>query len=289
MLLDTPVRLSGRITLLRNIFPDLTIEKIKQILRGPDLNREFNGILEEEATPLPLGREELCVNKTYIPRSISNRLLLDPKIFRMKCSDVFVFQGIERTDLCRLVEPNVIRSSTNQRTKITSRYIYLDDDEDLCDLVMVCKSPIHLVSREGEHFMLKRSSKITENVLESTLKVRREKDAFISEDEFVDQILGEESSRGALVCDVPGMGKTWLMQTIATKLQMKSDKSVVIFVSLSPFGKFLRGQNNQLSVDGSDILKYILKYSCSSNLVVVLLLELARQNTARFIFICERV
>lgn len=84
----------------------------------------------------------------YIPRFISNRIQISKDLFQSNCTDIFVFKGIQRYELTHLVKPNSTASSKDQLECITSRFIYLDRDEDWETIRDKATDPVHLITYE---------------------------------------------------------------------------------------------------------------------------------------------
>lgn len=73
---------------------------------------------------------------------------------------------------------------------------------------------------------------------------------------------GEQNS--ALICDVPGMGKTWLMESLVRSIRNDSHDSLVFYIQLSPFSQFLAETVN--STDAEDVLDVLFEYVLNSTL-----------------------
>lgn len=285
-LLELPITFAGNLLTLRDVFPYLSVDDAKELLANEEIKEELFETIDKDCEFIHLDGHLPDLQKLYIPRYISNRILLDSNDFLKNCNDVFVFKGIDRRDLVRLVEPYVTRSSTNQRTKITCRHIFLEQDEDWDYLVLICRSPIHLVCKEDDYFILQNTTSVSGIRSTGTLIKRKHRNAYTSENKFVEQLLQETDQAGALICDVPGMGKTWLMQSIAGKLRSKSNNSVVFFLEVAQLGQAL-SQHNTSTWDSHQALEYLLDYSCNSKLTAKLLNKHAETNCLKLVFLFD--
>lgn len=263
-LLNLPIQLSGSVLPLKDAFPEFTSEDAISLLRQAKLDAEFRHVVAQTTPVLCLDAVLPEPHPLYINRSISNRLVLDPKIFRFDCNDIFVFKGVARHKLQELIDPHVIRSSTQQLMMVTSRHIHLGDDDDWDDLVTIAKAPIHLVKLEGEDYVLMRSSEISSTICSNILNEERKKSAYISEDTFVKQLSSDE--KGSLICDIPGMGKSWMLENLARKLRdlQQVGAAHVFFVKLSEFSNHL-GETHEAPVK-HDALIFVLEYVLKSKL-----------------------
>lgn len=161
-LMNIFVEVFGRITTLQTAFPCITSENLREILKCEEARTELRALINTKGASLLLDGAVPKAHSFYIPRSICNRILLDPELFRKDCTDVFVFNGIERNNLVVLVDPHVTRSSSTQRSKVTCRHIYLDDEKDWDDILLHCKAPTHLVLKMDQDYVLQRTTRVTE-------------------------------------------------------------------------------------------------------------------------------
>lgn len=269
-LLTLPIKIWGTIVPMNVLFPGFSKNDALEIVQNEKANVEITSIITSKTAALDMDENLPKQHATYIQRSISNRLLIDPMVFTVNCEDVFVFKGVERTNLVQLAEPHVTRSSTNQRSEITCRHVYLDDDEDWDDLMIVSKAPIHLICKEGTDYVLHMSSKVTDILFKHALTKSKSVEAYVSEDIFVSNFITSSESNGALICDVPGMGKTWLVESLARKLQIKC-KNISFFVKLSTLSQLL----GDLSVTSrkNNALELVLGHVCSSYLFALIILQ----------------
>lgn len=235
-------------------------ESLKSVLSSESANITRNGFCNDN----PIFQSKLPEPKTaHIPRRISNQLVMDPRIFRADCNDVFVFKGMDTFQLASHTKPYVIRSSISQKRGITCRHISLENDEDWEDLSLLCSFPIHLVSFEQNSFVLVKSSKVS-NIIQS-FGIRKYA-SYLSEEEIVDYLISTQDTCGThLLCDMPGTGKSWLMESLAYKLKSKLENSLVFYSHLSSFSSRLCKVLNQ--ADNLDTLLMFFQVTCSSTQV----------------------
>lgn len=284
---DLQVSISGTVKTLNEVFFALTKPEALAILQ----NNEVKGqIAELVRTSSVLKLDSGCFepHALYIPRAVCSHVLIDPKIFgNALVSDVFVFKGVDRDHLLQLAGSNLTRSSTSQQSRITCRYIYLVDDEHWEDLVLASKVPIHLISMQNKNYVLEQSTEV-QSIRRSTgspIEEPGKKEAYITEDKLVSKLLSFQKNQGVLVCDIPGMGKSWLMRSIARRCQLSSNETVVFFVDLPEFAQHLVATNEQ--IEFSHTLNFILKFACSTPLAVLLLSHHMLKNQRKIIFILD--
>lgn len=85
---------------------------------------------------------------------------------------------------------------------------------------------------------------------------------------------------GALVCDVPGMGKTWLMESLAIKYGATNENEIVMFLGLSKLSKVLSSQHNYLPFENA--LLFAIQQATKSKLVQFILLSPVVSNKITF-------
>ncbi len=221
----------------------------------------------------------------YIPRFLSNRIEIDESIFKTDCPDVFVFKNtIERYKLSEIARPHFTASSTSQLNHITTRFIYMDEYQDWIELKQKCtKLPLHLVNYEAEHnrYILEDSTAALEILNKVGSKKQR---VYLPEYEFVQQHLSEDLKVSSVcICDTPGMGKTFLLASIAGLTTKYCPGTIVAYSQLSTFLEdfSLSPSHNSLDKDSGllNSLKYISPSREHSKLLVKLVqAELIRVN-----------
>lgn len=266
----------GGEVLLKELIP---LDDIHSHILSEETKRLLKELYDKQISVLKLDEDLQKENSFYIKRSLSNRLFLDPKIFTLDISAVFVFEGIRRSDLAKFIEPyTAICSSTIMQQKYTrSRHILLDKLEDWDDLItMTAPSAIHLVRREDENFVLQTSVRGTEKIREHSIKSNRTTEIYVKEDEFVSQLQDGYAAKGACLCDVPGMGKTWLIRSIARQIQAKCQNAAVFVVQMSLLSEYLNETN--WTIDENDPILTILEFACSTSLAARILNQFVQQN-----------
>lgn len=283
--LELSVRVSDNVLPIREAFPDWTMETVVSILQNAEIHQECLKALEGKPAMLDLDAKIPEIHKMYIPRSISNHLVLNPTVFKLNCLDVFVFQGIPSYILGKMVQPFVTRSSTKQRSKITCRHIYLDDEEDWEDMVMVCKAPMHLVTKENKDYVLIRSTELSDILRENCCNKEKPFESYKLEDQFVDHLCGGYESSGALLCDVPGMGKTCLLQSLARNLRSKLVTSLVFFIDLARFSEFLG--KDTIPKNSLEALNILLNFTSRSKITMMLQQEYIKASKGTIFLIMD--
>lgn len=277
-LLNVHVKIFGKIVVLKELLPTWPVEDTLKILKHESAQNELLGIIGSESALLNLDISQTSSHSHYIERLISNRLLLNSDVFKIESSDVFVYKGFIRTELAQLVKPHVTRSSSSQLGNITCKHIELEDEEDWNDLQVASKHPIHLVAKEGNNYLLQRSTKVTPELRRYVLDQDTNKKSYISEDQFVDRLLS--STEGALLCDIPGMGKTWFLRTLATKI---SARAATFFIDLPSFCEHMIKHNSP----DIDILMFTLEYVYRSKLAASVCSEYTARNKVKTVFLFD--
>lgn len=263
MLVDMEVLWLGQQRRLRDVVPGFSVMHAAEVLSDTICFEEFVNF--KEFTPLDIYKQIQPPGVLYLNRIVSNRLKLNPATFQKDSKDIFVFKGISRVELSSRFYPHVIRSSSEQLIEITSRHIYLNDDEDWEDLVAgyEFKPPIHLLSCEEREFILLRSTKSSPTIL-TDASFYRSSDASMTEDDFEQMILCDMHCRGLMICDLPGTGKTWFLKNMSSNMQ-KHENILAYFVSLSEFGKFLNTLDDHDSK--TSYIQHFFTFASKSNVV----------------------
>lgn len=283
-LLGMPVEIAGSVKILQEAFPSVSHSDARELLDHKEIKQEMVQLLQNS---VPLKLQEIVPQpaRFYIPRLISNRPALNQDIFRLDCPDVFVFKGVERNELVKLVHPHVTRSSNTQQFALTSRHIYLDDDNDWEALKLVTKTPMHLVQKVNDHYILQCSTQVTRTLVDSVVGKIPSNVKFMHEDDFVDLMTFKSDTQLFIVCDLPGMGKTLLMDGIAHKIQQKSFKTVVIKIKPRQIVTQLKELNK--FNESSAVLYLILEITCKSPLAAHLLQKISDRNEIKIIFFLD--
>lgn len=285
LLLNFPVQMSGVVKPLQELLPAFTCKDALEALQTPQIRKEFLILRDQQSCSIDLDGTIPVQHKLYIPRYISNRIMLEKSVFGKKVEDVFVFHGIGRTDLARLTHPHLTRSSTSQRNCITCRHLFLDDEEDWDDLLLVTEKPMHMIKKEGDDYVLHRSTEVTDTILNHTISRCIDKAAYISEEDFLNQLEFGSNSKGALLCDIPGMGKTWLMESLCRKFRQETPQALIFLIQLSRLGRSL-DDFQKLPKDG-DTLKHMFKIACKSKLSGYILTNFVQTTYTDVVFFLD--
>lgn len=282
-LLNLPVKVFGRNTELKMAFPNFTNEDARKILKDPEARKEFCKIVSTEGDVPNLDGTLPEQHSCYIPRFISNRFVIDPVLFKKECNDVFVFEGIPIFALKKLVgEHRHVTSSSTEQGSVTKRYIYLDDEEDWDDMVAISYYPIHWIYKENDHYVLKRTTHVTDILRCHEKNQFRSQDAYISEDDFTVNWIFEPKSNCAIICDVPGMGKSLLLENLARSIRCRSPDVLVFYIQLSSFSKFLADKPPSHESE----LNIVVQYASASRIAWMLLEPKKRKNNTK-VFILD--
>lgn len=264
-LLDVPTTWlkHGKRTTLRIALSQLTTDDAHRILANKECQGYFGDLL---STPKPV----VCVNGNlrkcsalYLKRTLSNRLTINPTIFRRTdCTDVFVIKGISAMDFAEIAKPNTTCSLRSQLQGRTLRHIYLENNDIETDWKILAESEevaVHFIVKEGATFFHQMSNTITP-ILRQNAASNNDASEYITEEKFLSK-LQSDSEAGVCVCDIPGMGKSWLFENLARALQ---NQGCIVFLLSLPK---LAGKCAELSTtfQTGDNLKFILEYACELN------------------------
>lgn len=259
-----------------DLFPYFSTIEAVETFQNKMLSNELSRVMEQDTPCLTFVQEHQYVSPDYIPRCVSNKLILDPGIFQIVSSDVFVFKNIERTHMNALILPNI------------SRFIFINEESEWKNMCNTSDEPMHLVVKDGEDYVLEETNGVTDVILQNCKRRRKESDAYISEHEFTSRLLSSIRSsklKGALVCDKAGSGKTWLMKSVSKQLATRAKKNVVFFIHIHEIFSELRNRNKLLNE--SESLEIVLNYSCESKLTSFLLQRYAMINNIEITFFMD--
>lgn len=267
------------------VFPDISIDDITESLKSDELNREFHFILANGSCTLTLHDGIPQQSPQYISRCLSNKVFLDPAVFKLDIQDVFVYKGISSEEVNNLVKPSISQGSMVQRCFITCRHILLEDDEDWDDMALVCVSPMHLVSKEGDDYVMIRSTKLPQHLL--TRVGNKDSRRYISEDQFVEQFVSNTENKVAILCDLPGAGKTFLMENLAAKISGRdgANYAAIFYIQMESLNKFFEGQLAATTKEMA--LSSLLGVGCRSKLTGSLLYKQNQKHQNTFLFILD--
>lgn len=123
-------------------------------------------------------------------------------------------------------------------------------------------------------YNLQRSTFITATVFNNSTRCRKYDGAYITEEVLVDSMITNTENNVVCVCDMPGMGKSCLLESLAKTLQSKvTNNDMVLFISLANFSEHLEkqmlGPDDHLSL----LLKFTFPLHLESNLARRLISE----------------
>lgn len=189
-LLNLRVKHYGNITLLKDFLSNFSQEEARNLLEDNDIKAELLERTTVSVEALELVPQLADSHPLYIPRQMSNQLFLDEKLFKCNCSDVFVFTGIPWPEVLILVSPQIVRSSGTQTYLITSRHIYLENDDDWAVITRQTAAPVHLICKHPSGaYSLIRSTYLTTRVRDFISYAPRQTDSYQDEASFAKEIL----------------------------------------------------------------------------------------------------
>lgn len=196
-----------------------------------------------------------------------------------------MFQDINEDELTVLAGNYLVVSSQTERDHIKGRYINLVNPKHWPELLNVAESPIQLITKINDKYMLIESSCATEAVLKHKRGRAEILNRYASEDTLLEKFLGSDSpdfqkaASVIYVCDMPGMGKSWLLENLARKVQESDPSRCVFFIDISLFCEVIVDQDQ----NQSNLLQ-ILGFVCKSELMSSLLLLMYYKYNLHFYF-----
>lgn len=140
-------------------------------------------------------------------------------------------------------------------------------------------SEVHLILKHSESkYLLINSTRVNQVIRSHIIKnVEDTPYATFSGDELCRRIVDNQIYRGILLCDSPGMGKSWSLENIARSLQRKLRDRIVVFISLSASSRWAHNNNLHLE-EIENCTTLLLKFCCPTNLAFKLLTHHCTQS-----------
>lgn len=267
---------------IEEIFPDVDTTILQNLFQSVLCEVSYYNLLINAENPFVLVNETIpCEPPFYVSRNLSNRIKILPKIFKETSPDIYVFKNITRIELSSLAKPELSAASNTQLEEISSRFIYLDHEDDWVVIQKMAKVPVHLIKYESDKKIF-----ILENTkhFEILKKFNSDRDrVYMTEKDFVKQYTEKLSmSSGFCICDTPGMGKTLLLASIARRLAGDNIKRIIAFIKLVELMENSTCPNsivtNSTTNDASTQLLWILRHVLPSEENSTLLLKLIENN-----------
>ncbi len=277
---NVELKVNGKTIKLHKFLPHVDYKKVERIFRETISEVEFYNSFITKEKKFVLTKNTIPPKPThYIPRFLSNRIKLNEFIFKADSPDVFVFKNnIHRYDLSQLAKPHFTETSSSQLTIITTRFIYLDENEHWTLLKKVAKVPIHLIKYEdvGNRFILEDSFSPSSDIPGKLHS--RNKSVYLSEKDFIQQQLSDDSGASSIVCtfDTPGMGKTILLSNLARRMTENNAGRISVFIPLTTFAEKIHAAFQNITVEPEAPLIHVLKNISASQQTTELLLKLIK-------------
>lgn len=196
----------------------------------------------------------------YIERMLKMRNNLNPKIFDEKCSDIFIFEGITHPNLSILVDSEATDVFSNQLEGLTVRFIILEVEMDFKAIKNTARSPIHRIKFESGVFHWISTIGSTKLIKKFLMDEYEE----FSQNDFVVKILSDFNTRPTAIVDTAGMGKSMLLNSIASSVKLVYPERIVLFITMQELIEIL-GQN-LAEDDNLDFQRIIAKAVSSTTL-----------------------
>ncbi len=276
---NATVSLYGRTVFLRDVFDSQDFYNIRSCLKETHTVTECQELFSKISPTYSLLKDTIPQFVSwYIPRRVEKRTNIDPHLFQIKCEDIFVFQGLEFTELNNIAS-EIPNKSGRQLLKIDTRFICLEFDEHWVTLSQIAKKPIHLISyyADKKTYNLqstKGRSKILRQFLLKPVDYNVDQDLFLSEEQFTQICL---SKKVVCICDRPGMGKSYLLANIARQVKPETNK-VVAFIRLQSLMEFDKSKRSTNSNKKWNVKQRVLNFLSTSNLSYAILNQFDRKH-----------
>lgn len=199
----------------------------------------------------------------YISRTLSNRIYIKFALLPKDCKDKFVIDGISRPELSKIAFPELTACSSTQVIQPNRQFISLEDSNDWEKIRKSAISTVHLIKYEPET----KAFLLQETVGSSSFLTKNLEKQIINEDQFICEVYNTKKKR-ALICDGPGTGKTFLLTSLARRVNQEVNK-IGVYVELKKIVKisspFLKNELDQ----SKNVMFY--NYIAESNLTAQLL------------------
>lgn len=227
IVLETNVIFLGRKYILSSLRDMMNAHKFNEIINKVEIKELLLKSFKNE--DWDLGHYEIPKPLPYyIQRKFTIQRKLNPAIFNHKCSDIFLLEGIEPHHLSILAKPELTAVSTEQRNKVTRRFILLKRPVDYDKITKVAKNPVHRIKHEDNQFFWVSTSGSCQ-IIRVFLKYEEEE---IAETTFVNDHLSTFNNRPIAICSGPGMGKSILLANLEANLRNSYPKRITIFLEL---------------------------------------------------------
>lgn len=219
-----------------------------------------------------------------MPRSVSNRVTVDPVLFKEDRHDIFVFKGFERYQLTNLVKGNSGTSVSSDEifnTKLSARYILLEETQDWESLREIAdRIPMHCIKVENyttsSEYILEASTNLS-SIIQYTHNSHHSTETSIPHADFIRNLTIADNTTGICICDEPGMGKSWLLANIAKNVLQACDDVVGCFISLESF----MCAPEDMPFTTETAIRDVLRYSRTSPLSIEILFYLVHEKKCR--------
>lgn len=196
---------------LGQLFKDQSKNIYNDIIKSPELINQVNELLLNGSSIGPLIKSPPALDPLYIPRTISRRLLVDPKIFKQDCGDIFVMKGGGIFQFSEMSRPYQTCASDSQLHQITCRHIYLLHDDDLDYIIAKATDPVHVIYLDDNNYILIKSKGDTSTLQRFTKRVNNNTDEICA---LKSQLTSKNNSFSARDCLVANHEQGYVTATI---------------------------------------------------------------------------
>lgn len=216
----------------------------------------------------------------YIERKLAIKNKLQRAIFQYQCSDIFLIENIEICELSILARKELTDLSGSQCDNITRRFILLENERDFQKILNNSNPavPVHRIRKFGNDYCWV-STKGSAVLITAFLSDEFEE---ISEESLVCQNLKTFNSRPNVFCGSPGMGKTSLLSSIATKVRKLYPDRYVVFLTFDKLNQYLRFNDNQQTNEAIKEVVANLIAGNKTSLCKFLVLEMLKNDRNNF-------
>lgn len=207
----------------------------------------------------------------YISRTLQLRRRLASEAIHSSSKDVFVFKNVSRSTLSLLAKGEPTEVSKNLTKRLTARFIVLEHDDDFLDICNISHTPVHLFSYEHGNYNHIKSFGAS-SPFPVILEHEQEE---VLEEQFV-CLVDALNMSAVSIADVPGMGKSTLLASIANARKKLVPNIITVFISIST----LVNTHSSIGLETVDF-EIIASYLTNDPFIKVLLIRVFSYHQTR--------
>lgn len=286
-LLSLKLQLMKDIVSVNELFPDLSKREARHHLGKESLKKELKK-LKTDSPQIHLYDYVTTPTAKYSKRSISNCIRLSPESLKGRCNTVyFVNGGVSEGDLMAIVGEKIYEYADAGYSSSKAIFVYLRSNVNWFQIQKNAKNKtqeLFLLRWEAPLFVVEEYSN-PKSIRIYDFNLRMNAQDCLSEEEFVTKVLSNETSRVLCLCDTAGMGKSWLLRSLAKKVQQNvSHKNIIVlFPKFSEMIENFQKQNERKSMKAKNLLRTLIKFSVDSKLSRFLMYQYVIRKDIRLV------